>query len=511
MFDQWLEAKGFDPAALSDSQKNALKAAYDAEREPSAAGAVATKPTPTPSPVQGAETLEAITARRRAEENRVQAITLLASKSMDDRPSLVDEIEKMARAAIASRDVTPEQFELELLRATRASASHPGVVRGKDAKFGSRMIEAALCVGGGLPDVGKFFDEQTLNSAHERFSHGLGLRDLLVIAARENGYTGTTSSDVRGLMRAAFGRLDVRAEGFSTISLPGILSNVANKFLIQGFTSVEEGWRDIARVRSVRDFKQTTSYTLSGAFGYEKMGPGGELKHATPTETSYTNRAETYGKMFAITRQDLINDDLGALTEVPMRLGRGAATKFNEVFWTEFLAGVTAFFATGNGNVISGAGSVLQSSSLKSALEKFRKQTDPDGKPLGVTPRLLLVPPELEITADELMTSTQVNTGGAATATQVMNRNVWMSKFKTVMSSYLSNSAITNYSATHWFLIADPMDLAVIEVAFLNGRETPIVESADADFDTLGIQMRGYHDFGVSKQEYRAGVRSVGA
>ncbi|HEX6985677.1 MAG TPA: hypothetical protein VF170_09880, partial [Planctomycetaceae bacterium] len=68
----------------------------------------------------------------------------------------------------------------------------------------------------------------------------------------------------------------------------------------------------------------------------------------------------------------------------------------------------------------------------------------------------------------------------------------------------------TGYSALAWYLLADPSDMPVIEVAFLNGRDTPIVESADADFNTLGVQFRGYHDFGVSLQEYRGGVRMKG-
>jgi hypothetical protein len=55
------------------------------------------------------------------------------------------------------------------------------------------------------------------------------------------------------------------------------------------------------------------------------------------------------------------------------------------------------------------------------------------------------------------------------------------------------------------------MDLSAIEVVFLDGQETPTIEEAEADFDTLGIQFRGFHDFGVSKHEYRAGVKSKGA
>jgi hypothetical protein len=80
-----------------------------------------------------------------------------------------------------------------------------------------------------------------------------------------------------------------------------------------------------------------------------------------------------------------------------------------------------------------------------------------------------------------------------------------------VRSSYLSNAAITGYSTTAWYLLANPATLAVIEACFLNGQQNPTVESANADFDVLGIQMRGYHDFGVNLQEYRAGVKSKGS
>jgi hypothetical protein len=67
------------------------------------------------------------------------------------------------------------------------------------------------------------------------------------------------------------------------------------------------------------------------------------------------------------------------------------------------------------------------------------------------------------------------------------------------------------YSTDFWYLLASPTDLPVIEVAFLNGIETPTVEQADASFSTLGIEMRGYFDFGVKKQDYRAAVKSKNA
>lgn len=504
-FDQWLAAKGFDPTALTDTQRTSLKAAFDLESAPPKPA-----PVPIPTPAPQTQTLDEIFASQRKEDARVAEITVLTKRAISERPAMCDNIERIARLAVEAKS-TPAEYELTLLRELRAGATFGINVRGTDTKTSRKVIEAALCMSGRLSGIEKHYDERTLDAASDRHPTGLGLQDLLLLAAKENGYTGTSRHDVRGILQAAF----LKADGFSTLSLPGILSNVANKFLVQGFNAVETGWRDIASIRSVNDFKATTSYALTGGFLYEKVGPAGELKHATASETSYTNQAATYGRMFAITRQDIINDDLGALTSVPMKLGRGAALKLNDVFWTEFLASRDTFWASGHANVItgttSGSTSVLSSEGLKTATQKFRKQTDPDGLPLGIMPAILLVPPELEITAEELMASVAVNTGGSSTVAQVPNANVWRSKYRVVMSTYISNSSYTGYLATQWFLLANPMDLSTIEVAFLNGRETPVVETADADFDTLGVAMRGYHDFGVTKQEYRASVRAAGA
>ena len=91
------------------------------------------------------------------------------------------------------------------------------------------------------------------------------------------------------------------------------------------------------------------------------------------------------------------------------------------------------------------------------------------------------------------------------------DENPHAGKFNVVSSAYLSNAAIPGYSAAAFYLLADPADVAVIETAFLNGQERPTVETADADFNVLGVQMRGFFDFGVALQEPRGGVRSTGA
>jgi hypothetical protein len=128
---------------------------------------------------------------------------------------------------------------------------------------------------------------------------------------------------------------------------------VANKFLLEGFFSVERIWRNICATRNVSDFKTVTSYRLIGTDQYEQVAPGGELKHGTLGNESYTNKADTYGLKLTIDRRDIINDDLGAITTVPRKLGRGLGLKINDVFWAVFLNNAT-FFAADNNNYLTG-------------------------------------------------------------------------------------------------------------------------------------------------------------
>ena len=100
-----------------------------------------------------------------------------------------------------------------------------------------------------LDGVEKLFDEQTLEAAQQRFRGGIGLQELLLEAAWANGYTGRNFRDSRAVLRFAF-QPELEA-GFSTIDIGGILSNVANKFLLEGFFSVERTWRNICAVRNV--------------------------------------------------------------------------------------------------------------------------------------------------------------------------------------------------------------------------------------------------------------------
>jgi hypothetical protein len=392
--------------------------------------------------------------------------------------------------------------ELEVLRASRPKAP---AVHAPDTSVTSEVLEAACFQSAKLEGVEKVCSAQALEVAAKRFQGGLGLQELLFEAAIANGYTGRTFRDSRRVLEAAFGR-GIEA-GMTTIDVGGILSNVANKFLLEGFFSVERVWRSICAVRNVSDFKTVTSYRLVGKDQYEQVAPGGELKHGTLGEETYSNKADTYGLMLSIDRRDIINDDLGAITTVPRKLGRGSGLKINDVFWASFMNNA-AFFSAGNKNYISGADTALGIDGLTKGEIAFMDLVDADGKPTGVMPSILLVPTALSAVGTQLYKSVEMRDTTANTKFPVANPH--QGKFRIEVSRYLSNALYGGNSGKAWYLLADPSDLPVIEVAFLNGQEAPTIETSDADFSQLGVRMRGYHDFGVNLQDPRGGIKSKG-
>ena len=444
----------------------------------------------------GADAATSVAIAAEADEESSMADN--ATQTPAEEPIVAAAVEATASVAVETKpevdhtsviaELTKKVETMEKLIATRDERpAAPAVHMAQPTARTPEVIEAAFALQGGLPNVEKQYDAKTLEAA-AKIQRTTSLGEVLLSAAEEGGYTGSrriSAATLRPILAAAW----------ATHSISGILSATVNKFLLAGFNGVEGSWRSISSVRSVNDFKTLTSYRLNGGFKFEKVANGGELKNAGASDESRTISADTYGIMTSVTRTDLINDDLGALTAVPQRIGRGGALKLNDVFWASFQDD-SAFFTTARNNKKNTAGA-LSLANLKAIATMFRKLKDADGNPVAVDPRVLLVPADLELAAAEIMGSSLL-VGGSSAAP---DRNVLAGRYQVVSTSYLS-------SAEDYYLLASPADLPVMEVAFLNGVQSPIVETAEADFNTLGVQMRGYFDFGVAKAEYLAGVKA---
>ena len=501
-FQEWLKAKGIDSYdSLGEPIQAQLKAAFDAELKASAK--------PTDQPKDGEQIVASGGSAGQIDVAKLVTRAIAAAQKdwQTQQKHTTDLMRITARhpdlqAKALADNWSVDKAELEVMLASRPQigAAYVNAGAGQADVPTEQVLTAAMCQAGNLIGADKQFGDKIMQAAHDRYRGRIGLQQMLLEAAWAGGYNGShfdqSASGLRDILRAAF----------SSVSIPGILEATANKFLLQGFMGVESGWRQITAIRPVNDFKAVTSYRLTGAFQFEEVGKDGELKHSGVDEESYTNQAKTYGIMHAVTRKNIIDDDLGALTTIPAKIGRGGALKLNDVFWTEFLADHSTFFPTNNSkaNYISGATTVPSIAGLGAAVTKFRRQTDADSKPLGISPAFIVCPPEQEVAWAEINRSTTINTGGSSTTDKVPSTNIFAGRFPAVTSSYLT-------STLEWYLMANPSDLAMIEVAFLNNVQQPTIETADADFNALGIQMRGFWDFGVKKQDYRAAVKSKGA
>ncbi|MDZ4688219.1 MAG: Mu-like prophage major head subunit gpT family protein, partial [Planctomycetaceae bacterium] len=238
------------------------------------------------------------------------------------------------------------------------------------------------------------------------------------------------------------------------------------------------------------------------------LGVGGEIQHGSLSESTFAWSIGTYAKMFRVTRRDMINDDLGFLDGLPTMMAKSALRTLSDLIWTTILANGGSFYASGNGNYQEGAGTSLQVSSLQSLVALMRTQRDTTGNDLDIVPKTLVVPPELETTARALLNSELLGRDD-----EQPTGNPLKSIATLEVESRISNSVkFTGYSTTAFYLFAAPQDAPVI-VGFLDGAESPIVETfgLDHDVETLGMSFRCYHDFGTAFGDYRATARSKGA
>ena len=382
-------------------------------------------------------------------------------------------------------EATEKRFE------TQASRPTPEInVRKTDDIATADVLQAAVEQAMGVTPT----DTKAADIADKKYRGQMGLKQLYTECAHAGGWNGYLNNGNLGEAVSA-----IKAS-FSTVNLPGILSNAINKRIKAGWDYAEDSWRKIADITSVSDYKQFATYVLNSKGDYEEVANGGTIPTGELAETGYTNQLKRYGLMFSIDEMDIINDDMGAINQRAFQFGRKASLKLNKVFWTLFQAD-TDFFKAANNNIVASAGA-LSADSLAKLVKAFRKQTDVNGDILGYEPRILLVPAALEVEAQKLYDDAEIRDTTASK--QYLTGNPWRGKFAPVASAYLT-------SDDDYYLLADPTIAATMQVAFLNGQQAPVVESNPTNFDTFGISYRGKFSFGVAFMDAKAGIKGVKA
>ena len=291
-----------------------------------------------------------------------------------------------------------------------------------------------------------------------------------------------------------------------------ILVDIAAKSVLQGWEEAAETFHLWTKTGRLSDFKTAKRVGMGEFTSLREVRPGAEYKYITTSDRGETIRLATYGEMFSITRQAILNDDLDQLTTVPRRMGEAARGTIGDLVYDTLINNPTmsdgkALFEASHKNLFTGAGSALSIDALskaKTAMALQKGQVDKDSKErartLNIRPAFVLVPVALEDKAKQLIRSASVP--GADTNAGIDNpiRN---------FADVVAEPRLDDASATAWYMAAKKGS-DTIEVAYLDGVELPYLEQLQG-FTIDGVTSKVRIDAGVAPLDSRGLNRSNGA
>lgn len=298
--------------------------------------------------------------------------------------------------------------------------------------------------------------------------------------------------------------------GHSTSDFDGVLENTANKFLLQGFDSAGTTWREISRVMPITDFKATSVSRLQSYPALPVVPAGAEFSYGTVGDVKETITLLTYGSLFSITRQALVNDDLAAFSDIPRRQGLAADRTINSNVYSVLTANAalgqdsTTLFHADHNNI--GTGGVISVTTVDEMRTLMRKQTD-GGNSVGMNNDIakLIVPAELEGRANVLRTSQvdPIGLTGALAGAQAANpeQNRW---------DVVADATLSATSALVYYAMSNPNTTDTIISGFLDGQTTPFLESENG-FTVDGVTWKVRIDHAAIAADYRGMARNAGA
>ena len=285
----------------------------------------------------------------------------------------------------------------------------------------------------------------------------------------------------------------------TTSDFPSIFQGAGERFLLDRYAAAASVLKQIVRVRSAPDFRSITGIQVGGFGILENVNEAGEFKNGQLYDRTETYKISTFGKIFNLSRQALINDDLGAFSDVLTVMGRSAA-ETEAVFIAALitanptLTDGNAVFSTAHGN-LAGAGAVPTAASFDPARQAMRTQKDLDGTtPLNVTPRYIVAGAAQETNIDMALAT--------VTAPDAASVNPFAGKLEALIEPRLAGLA--------WYLFGDPNTAPpVLEMAYLNGVTEPFLDSQDG-WRVDGTEYKVRHDFGGGFVDWKGAYKNPG-
>lgn len=290
----------------------------------------------------------------------------------------------------------------------------------------------------------------------------------------------------------------------TTSDFPLLLSAAANKMLLAAYQPATPTYKSIFARRDFRDFKAHRFLRLGDFPQLLKLRQTGEIQAGTISENEETVALETFARRIRITRQVLVNDDLGAFNDFASMIGRRVADFENYTAFTllntnsgegpTLVQGTANVFTTGRGNKAA-SGTAIDLTNVSLGRAALMKQTSLDGMPIALGSQMrLLCGPDKELQARQMTVS--------VAATQQSNANV--------LAGFISPVVDPLIAGNRWYLFADPAATPIYVYGYLNGAEGPQVTSGPVQ-GIDGFELQVIFDFGVGALDYRGGWFNTGA
>ncbi|EFL7026696.1 Clp protease ClpP [Escherichia coli] len=371
-----------------------------------------------------------------------------------------------------------------------------------------------------LNEMGKEFSPSNKNTpAHIYAGNGNfvgdGIRQALMARAgfaereQDNVYNGMTlreyarmSLTERGIGVSGYNPMQMVGAAFthSSSDFGNILLDVANKAILQGWEEAPETYEQWTRKGQLSDFKIAHRVGMGGFSSLRQVREGAEYKYVTTGDKQATIALATYGELFSITRQAIINDDLNMLTDVPMKLGRAAKSTIADLVYAILTSNpkistdnVSLFDKAKHANVLESA--AMDVASLDKARQLMRVQKEGE-RHLNIRPAFVLVPTAMESVANQVIRSASVK--GADVNAGIINP---VKDFATV----IAEPRLDDSSQTTFYLAASKGS-DTIEVAYLNGVDTPYIDQMEG-FSVDGVTTKVRIDAGVAPVDHRGLVK----
>ncbi len=450
---------------------------------------------------------EEAAAKARAEEqtraNEIMHSVTEAGLDLSFARSLIDgnKTVEAARGEIIAEMSKRSKAATETNPAVNAAAMNVAVTEDSADKWRDGASQWLIQRSGGkVSEAVSSFTGKKIDGAEFR---GMSLMDIARESLERAGVK-TRGMDKMDMV----GKALTHRSGYNTTSDFGVLLETSlHKILLAAYATTPDTWQRFAAKGSVSDFRAHSRYR-QGSFGALDVVPEhGEFKNKQiPDGSKESITATTKGNIIGLTRQAIINDDMGAFNSLSMRLGRAAklSVEIDVYALLKLNAGLgpvmsdtkTLFHADHN-NI--GTGAALGVAGLDADRVVLASQTDPSGNEiLDLRAGVLVLPIGLGGAA-RIYNESQFD---AEVSSKFMVPNKVRGLFKDIVDS-------PRLTGTRRYMFADPSVAPTLEVAFLDGQETPFLESKDG-FRIDGVEWKVRLDYGVAAVDYRGAVTNAG-